>query len=407
MALLAIFTVAIVATACTIALRLLRIPGGAPAAALCAGLLAGVFLGPAVLGRVAPDLHESLSLGSASQAESLKELQSRQAADIAALVAIDASPIAIAETQAEHAEDIAPLRESLDQARAQRRILFMTAAFGAALLWILFTAIASPVALAARRDDARIALAMACAAIVVTIALTFPLTLWLLGATRSQALAFAAACAVTMWVYDYRALASDTLRRASAPTGWIVGGALAMTALAVAIDSFEAVEIALALIVLALWIRTRRPVIRRSRRRRRLRWRAAWTIFAPSLVAICAAQLDFATLIGTADFWIATLIAIALGHDGRWLGSLLGLRIAGAPDDLKDRWQRSGVLLDHGAGVMQCAGALIILMHRAAPPALIGALLVTAAMIELFQPIRQPIARWMDRGREAGEDESV
>lgn len=113
-------------------LRGAGIAGGRPAAAVVGGLIAGVLLGPAVLGQSAPRLHERLYVGGIPERHALESLLARQAADRLALQAAPSGAADPDELRARHAAEQAPLVDALNAARAQHRSRLGTAA--AALL---------------------------------------------------------------------------------------------------------------------------------------------------------------------------------------------------------------------------------------------------------------------------------
>lgn len=115
---------ALAAAAAAAAAWILRgagIAGGRPAAAVVGGLLAGVLLGPAVLGRIAPGMHERLFLGAVAERRALDSLVARQAADLVALQAAAPTEAGLDELRARHAAERAPLRAALAAATAQHR----------------------------------------------------------------------------------------------------------------------------------------------------------------------------------------------------------------------------------------------------------------------------------------------
>jgi hypothetical protein len=119
-------------TAVVLAL-LLRAAGVERSGAL-AGVLAGALLGQTILGQAAPQIFEEHFLGGVAQRVEISELQMRQAADIAALHAIDVTHVAIEEKRAEHQQELTVATQRLDEARREHQAGQRT--------WILLAAVA-------------------------------------------------------------------------------------------------------------------------------------------------------------------------------------------------------------------------------------------------------------------------
>src|SRR4051812_16613534 len=100
----------------TLGLRAVRLPGGRPAAAVLGGILAGLVLGPGVLGQLAPDWYEQTFVGGATERRALEEL----AAERRALVASDVSAEAVREFDRDHNHE----RQRLDLARRKAMAAF-------------------------------------------------------------------------------------------------------------------------------------------------------------------------------------------------------------------------------------------------------------------------------------------
>lgn len=119
---LAVSLAAAVAAAVAWLLRGAGIAGGRPAAAVVGGVLAGVLLGPAVLGRAQPELHERLLRGGVAERIALERAIARHAADrIAAVAAGPDGGEQAADLGARHAAERGPLQQEHREAVARRR----------------------------------------------------------------------------------------------------------------------------------------------------------------------------------------------------------------------------------------------------------------------------------------------
>ncbi|MEO0482915.1 MAG: hypothetical protein AAF138_04775 [Planctomycetota bacterium] len=100
--------------------RRIRVPGGRPAAAVAGGLVAGVLLGPGVLGPLSPPLYERVVIGAHAEREAVGALMDRQAEARAALARSGVSDIAVDELENRHAEAIALAEGTLADAEQMR-----------------------------------------------------------------------------------------------------------------------------------------------------------------------------------------------------------------------------------------------------------------------------------------------
>ncbi|MBL0928046.1 MAG: hypothetical protein IBJ11_10415, partial [Phycisphaerales bacterium] len=109
------------ATVLTLLLRAARFPGGTAAAALAGGVVAGVLVGPGVLGRAAPALHQQVFEGGAAQRDAVEAVRRRQAVERAALGAAALDAPARDLRDREHAAELRPLEDALADARRRHR----------------------------------------------------------------------------------------------------------------------------------------------------------------------------------------------------------------------------------------------------------------------------------------------
>lgn len=126
--------------ACAWLVRLGRIAGARPSAALLGGVLAGLMLGPLGLGSVDRELHERLAFGAAGERVELRAMIAELATERAALRDAGVSPEAIDELAADHDRELARPRARLAAAeqahrRALTAALVVAATAGIGLSW--------------------------------------------------------------------------------------------------------------------------------------------------------------------------------------------------------------------------------------------------------------------------------
>lgn len=370
--------------------------GGVRAAGVLGGAAAGILLGAGVLGRTAPDLHDRWFVGGAAQREALRELESRQTADLAALRAADITPVAIEEQVAQHAIERAPLETALDGAR-DKHALALAGVGAAALVGALCI-----VGLAVGRRgggapdaDGDLAVAVGLSSVVVATLPAAAVAFLLTSADAREALAFGAAGAIggTALAGRFALAPSGRNRRVgqSAAVAALVGGALiAGAAQGGLLATSVLIGVALSLVA-PLLLALGGPARRRAEA-------VAFVGFTPLVVALLLVRLDPATLLADRLFWIGAITSTILHHDGRWLGAWLPWRLFGDARARRESWRRSGAILESGVGMTQCAAAMALVYAGALPPELGAGLVVSAIVIEMSAPIRQAAAAWMDRG---------
>lgn len=115
---------------------------------LAAGLLMGVLLSGAVLGRVSPSLYDRLFVGSGGAAAALQTLQAQHQQDMQRLRDTGVTSAAILEQQTAFDRDVLPLRVEAERSRqqhAQRLAGAMTALLLAMLAVMLLEPLVAPV----------------------------------------------------------------------------------------------------------------------------------------------------------------------------------------------------------------------------------------------------------------------
>jgi len=121
---LAILLTAVAAVLLTLLLR----AAGLARAAVLGGVLAGALVGATVLDRVAPEAYQRYFVGGVSQSDALRQLRSRQGADLTALQAADVSPAAADELIGRQRTELLAATKSLEsavQAHQRARVLVM------------------------------------------------------------------------------------------------------------------------------------------------------------------------------------------------------------------------------------------------------------------------------------------
>jgi len=372
------------------------IPGGVRAAGALGGAAAGALLGAGVLGKAAPETHQRWWLGGVEQRAALDDLDAQQAADLAALRAADASPIAIEEQVAAHVGERAPLEAALAEARG-RHAFAVGGVGGAAIIAALTLAgLASAGRGGGARDgDGDLAIAAGLSSVVVATLGAGLIALWLAPVGMREALAFGAAGAVGGTAFSGRFLLSPCgrVRRVSqsAAVAALVGGALVAGAgrgglLATSVLIGAAVSLAASLLI---------ALGGRARRRAEA---AAFVGVGPLVAGLALVQVDPSSLATDRAFWVGAIASAILHHDGRWLGAWLPWRLFGDEKARAESWRRSSGLLESGVGLTQCGAATALAYAGALPVSLAAGLVVSAIIIEMTAPIRERAAAWMDRG---------
>lgn len=369
-------------------LRGAGIAGGRPAAAVVGGLIAGVLLGPAVLGQSAPRLHERLYVGGIPERHALESLLARQAADRLALQAAPSGAADPDELRARHAAERAPLAAALESARARHR-----ASFAGAVVFLLSLGLAAG-AFAGRRPVAltpvaSIAAALSLAAELLAVAL---LARWVFGLAWPLivGLAAAGACGSAFAGLPMRWVPA-TGRTAAARSTSLVSFLLACVAVAVAAapGAWPAAVAPAAGVVLGLAVRC---VARPGLRARRIARTALTGVLIPAAVAVAALHIRWANLAADPWGWPLVLVLIIASGNAAVGGLWIGRRIARAPTALHDLigWHAAG------ASVTQaCLAAVLIAAGACDPASPLGS--AALAGVLLSAAIGETTLVWMQR----------
>ena len=397
-ALAAICLLAAPAALLALALRRSQSPGGPLAAAIVAGIFVGLVAGPGVLGRARPDIFAPLFVGGVEQAEALRAITMRQANDLAALDAIQASPAAIDELAGEHRAALEPAQEALARARRERRALLDLIA--AILVAMHLYAAAGAIVPVAPRAGARLAASLVehqaapilVGLLAIALSILIPACAGLLILAPRQSFALALILSVPALSLTLRpplllacfaslilcGVASLTLAW-SAPFTVIVGGLLAGL-----------------LVPLSL-----APRPGRALRRAILPLASALTL--PAISAMLAARIDLLYLASDpatyAPFWFALIAGLLWSSDGRMFCVWLACRVFGWSDARRRPWSAAARAGNAGVGVAQLALAVAFMPAGLAPEPIIAGALFGAALVELSRTPRAWLARALEGER--------
>ena len=358
-------------------LRRAGAPGGPRGGAAIGGLVAGLLLGPGVLGAVAPRAYDTLFPARAEAAA----LRAEHRAARAALAETGAPPGAAAELLSRQSRARAEQR-----ARALERWGGLAGVLGGAYLLC-----AAPSAISRRRvrTEARAA-ARAGRELLVGLA-TLPL-------------AGAAPGAIALWQgLGWRAGAAfgvafgapavgGALRRGEAASA-ALGSTLALAIVAwLVAGPTRAPAVFGAALAASLAIALLPPPARARAVRRPLR-AAGELVALPAVFALGAATVDPHALARAGAFWILALAALLLASDGRWLAGVAARRALGAPDRA---WTASARGVDAGAGALMLLIALVCFAAGLFDEAALGACVVGAVVIESTPRLRAVFAPALD-----------
>ncbi|MHC4976031.1 MAG: hypothetical protein ACYTF7_05425 [Planctomycetota bacterium] len=323
----------------TLLLRAARIPGGTPAAAIAAGIISGILLGATVLGKSNPELYEHWFVGGVEEQAALSEAQLQLERDIAAMRTADVSEEAIAEhyrTLQVNINDLEELHESSLSSHAKQLKNVMLLVLAAYLLIPMFISRGPTLA----KSSPRVLLPLVF--VVVASGIPSALLVMALGYGSPSAL-LAGMCA-------------------SFGAGWF-------------------------------WLDQGLEI----RDPNKSSIRNNWTIIPSWLIAVGCVPVSAMELSNNSQFWLALIGLAIITHDGRWLAYLWIIKRLGNEDQRANRWTISGTALSSDAALWQAAFAGVLFTGELnTDPEIVAALILSALIIELCQPIRQPVARWMD-----------
>lgn len=359
--------------------------GGASVCAVVGGLIAGVLVGPGVLGRVAPDLYEAVFTGAVAERETRQRLGREQAIEVAVMRSSDVTPEALTELQEMHARAMAGPAEAERRALAERADTINAGGIGLAagaliLPYLLRAAGASRRAMTP--SDRLSARAAGLLALALPAGAGAAAMVGFLGMDWRLAAAFGAAAAIGWAAPGLRSRRMGRFAReprTDQASSAALGGAMLLGA-----GVTSAVWLAIGAIPGLTGLR-RVGGARFPRRVRRTLHPAVYGVIAPGVCAAAAMRVDPYALIGAggAALWIAIVIAAVVSTDGRWCGATLGWLAADPKRGLGPAMERATAHLASGVGIAQCALAMTLAALAGLGEAPLFALLIGAALAEL------------------------
>lgn len=322
---------ALLAPVIAIILRRSGLPGRGPSASIVGGILAGLIAGAMVLGVVEPGAYDAVMVGAREERRALASLEAQHGAELAALLEIGVSPVAIDERREEQRRERQPLIESRDLALARHRV-------PAGILATLPVAVAffAGSILARRRtprarDQGEVPAGMFAGLLVVAIVAmgTAVLASWLLRIDARGALLLGSAIAAgSAFSHMPMRWVGSEGRRLGASAINIVAFMLSLIVMILAMpeDRRPWLMPMVGGLFLASVLRGR---IRSTRRRRRLARGFILWILVPIASAWLVSESDpRLALEHSAGTWFVVL-AIALGGSGHFLGVWIGMHLMG------------------------------------------------------------------------------
>ncbi|MHC4651053.1 MAG: hypothetical protein ACYTES_09360 [Planctomycetota bacterium] len=375
-------------------LRWARCPGWP----VMGGVVAGIILGPSILGRTLPERYDEMLVGGRQARQALQELTGRQGADRL-----------VAERAGLDAEQMSALDDRQARARAEAENRYRDARWShqrplRVFVWIIVAVMALGTTVhripAGGDGQAVAALSMGAWSAPLPGGLAFFFMRWAWDAGVHEAALTAAAVAIGPW-------ALTEVDRRAADEAELGGARLVQTAGRIA------TLIALTLALGALW---------HAHRERGLLWGAplaavvlGWLIPVPSValtplraalshLAVPAVAASVAVKVDLLDafaFW-PCLVILLLSGDGRWFGAFAGATILGGRRGL--RTMRL-VLGSMAAGPTQLAVTAVALHTWLLTPRYGMALLLGATLVELMTPARRGMAKRLIRTEQELEQE--
>lgn len=379
--------------------RAARIPGGSPSAAIAGGMVAGILLGASVLPSVNSDIWMHWYTGGVNENQPLAELTKQHLDRTNALRSAGVTETAITELRIQYREKAIPLFEALADAKQKHRNTISKIVNAMFLLWITASILSSA---STKSKNIRTAQAIASGALTALVAggSTFLMLNLILQLPWQLYLGAALCAAVGALAFDVCSLRLNITQvaglRLSNITAlfivfvslFFVGNILSSIRFDIHLSMFIPLTILAGLFVSLLNISTHSFD--------RIARALLWAFLTPTLAAIALVYTPISLLIQAPYFWLILLIISITCHDGRWLGAWLGIRLFGTRAQKHSQWQLSASILDTGVGAAQAVLAGVLVIAGILPPILGTAVVLAALIIELCQPIRQPIARWMD-----------
>lgn len=370
-------------------LRRAGAPGGRSGAAIAGGVIAGVLLGPGVLGSGWPQWNDHLFAGGANEAMALSELRREHARERSALRLADVSPVAMEELLARQRGEAAPLVDALTHARAQHRKRLDD--LGLALIGLVM--LGSGALVVPRRlapHGRRVTRSVLAGAVGLALGVGVPSLFWrwLTGDSWTMALVLGMLVggpATSAWLrsplWALSALASAAL----------LGLALAL--------SSEATLLGI-LMPCALGVLIHRIAPPRVRVRIRRAGVLAVALLLPVATALLCVRFDLRSLAGDPTtrwaFWWGLVIALLWSSDGRMFAWMIALRATSLPARGARLWTPAARLVNCGVDVLTIALALVFARSEVASEAVLVSGVWAAALVTITPALRLSVSRWLD-----------
>jgi hypothetical protein len=365
---------------------------GVRRAAIAGGVLAGVMLGPSVLGRVMPSFHERALLGGVEDRESLRAFERRRAADELAARWAELDGEARVDRIERFETERARLQTALERAawRDQQAIR--------AIVVVLSALTLAGCCLGAGRAEGPRPHALAATNIGLWAAALPGGLAWLAATSWGYEPADAMMVAAAVSIGPAGLSADDALAAERAELGGarlitVAGRVASLAAIAVAAWSLHETR-GWAGAAMALALGSSLPPAASSPAVRRHANRLVSGLLLPSLAASAMIRID-----ALSDWAIWPLIVLVLlSGDGRWLGAFIGAMLPGGRRSLRSLRLVMGAA---GGSATQVAAIALALHAWSMPKAAASALMIGALLMDLTASARA----FMVKRLEAAEEE--
>ncbi|MEM7229859.1 MAG: hypothetical protein AAF432_13695 [Planctomycetota bacterium] len=373
--------------------RMTRIAGGYA----IGGMLAGLIIGPSIIGTAFPDWYADTFDGAIAYRDSINKLDARHRADRRALIAATADLAQLVELEDQQRAERAPYVQAVENAtwnhhRPHRMMM--------ALFVTLTLLCAGCVRL--RDPDANVdsaaSIAIGLWSSLGPASLAFLMLRGVTDLGLFPAVMSSAAIAIGPWAMTAidRKAANDaeiggaqTMQRAGS-----VASVLALVAIGFALSMSEAREPWWALVLLAHPISWFIPAIINEERRERF-LRLVQIVLLPPLTALAMTTVELQSQFA----FLTWLVLVVLSGDGRWIGAVFGAVTLGSRGALRTMRLTLGAM---SCGPTQLAVTAVGVHLGLIPGTAAVALVLGAVMLEVLAPTRRNIARELEEIEEEG-----
>lgn len=379
-AIVAIIILIVVPTGAAALFKRARCPGWA----VVGGAVAGILLGPSILGRVLPDQYNELFIGAITQRADLDQLLSRQGADILAAKQAGAIGEQIDDIKIEHIKERTNLQAAWEQAKWDDQSALRYFAFAIVALTLLSAGSIT------KKDNAYqpnlvTSMSVGLWAASLPSGLAFGAMYFLWEQPLDQSLLVAGAMAIGPWMLtaidreaaDQAELGGASMMQSAGYIATIVAILLVACGLFAKFSTQGLIYVAPLLAMPLIWLTPKFS---------RLLKKAASNVFVPILSACVGLKID---IYDDFSFWPIAAILI-IGGDIRWMGAYFGAMSLGGRSSL--RTMRL-VLGSMSCGTTQLAVATIAIHTWAIAGKYAFALLLSAILIEITVNARRSMAQ--------------